>query len=163
MNISSLMNPHVATTGPDEPFERLLRAMRKTPSRLLHVVDQEGRLLGVLSSYDILKVMLPFYLDSNLAKALTVDEEFARRMLAENSHLTAQDIMATDAATLAENAHFLEAEALFKERAVTVLTVLDATGRPVGEVTRKAVLSKLVELCGPPAGTDTPEPAPCSG
>lgn len=128
--------------------------MRNRPSRLLHVVDAAEKLMGVISSYDVLKVMLPFYLDSNLARAVTDDEAFARRLLADNAHLTAADIMEAAPITLSEDSHLLEAEALIKENTVNALAVVDEQGRVVGEITRKAILSKLIELCAP-AGSKT--------
>ena len=149
MTIASIMNPRIATTGPDEGFIDLLKTMRSKPSRLLHVVAKDGKLLGVISNYDLLKVMLPFYMDSNLAKAVAFDEEFARRTLQENKGLTAKDIMVADCVTLTEDAHFLEAEALLKEKGVNALSVVDAAGRAVGEETRKAGLSKLIDLLAP--------------
>lgn len=149
MKISTIMNRQFAKASPGVGFVKVLSAMRAMPSRLLHVVDAEDRLMGVISSYDVLKVMLPFYLDSNLARAVTDDENFARRMLADNVHLTAADIMAVAPLTLLEDSHLLEAEALIKEKTVNALAVLDEQGRVVGEVTRQHVLSKLIELCAP--------------
>lgn len=151
MKISAIMNRQVAKTGPGKSFAEVLSAMRDMPSRLLHVVDADEKLLGVISSYDVLKVMLPFYLDSNLARAVTDDEAFARRLLADNAHLTVAEIMSVDPITLLEDSHLLEAEALIKENTVNALAVLDAQGRVVGEVTRQDILSKLIELCLPQA------------
>lgn len=152
MKISAVMNPRVASTSPDESFANLLRAMRDMPSRILHVVDADGRLLGAVTSYDVLKVMLPFYMDSNLARALDDDEAIARQMLAENAHLTAKDIMTTGLRTLREDSRLLEAEALIRELEVNAMPVVDADGRVVGEVTRKEVLTRLIDLCAPGNG-----------
>jgi len=150
MKISGVMNTRIHRIGPDEPFESVLRSMRCMSGRLLHVTDPQGILLGVISSYDALKVMLPFYLDANLAKAMGDEEPFIRRILEENRALTARDLMVADCATLAEDAHFLEAEALIKEKEVNALPVLDGQGRSVGEVTRKRLLTKLIDLLGVP-------------
>ena len=149
MKIATIMNPRIATTGPDTRFIDLLKTMRGKPSRLMHVVAQDGKLLGVISNYDVLKVMLPFYVDSNLARAVAFDEEFARRTLEDNKGLAAKDLMVEDCVTLTADSHFLEAEALLKEKGVNALSVVDAAGRAVGEVTRKAVLSKLIDLLAP--------------
>jgi CBS-domain-containing membrane protein len=146
MNITAVMNPIFARTSPDANFESLLRSMRSMPSRNLYVVDAQDRLLGVISSYDVLKVTLPFYLDSNLAKALPMEGDFLTRILEENKKLTAKDLMVTDFVSVRENGHFLEADALIKERAINALAVLDAEGRIIGEVTRKRLLITLIEL-----------------
>ena len=150
MKISTIMNPRIHKIGPDEGFESVLRSMRGMPARLLHVVDPQGVLLGVISSYDVLKVMLPFYLDANLARAMGDEESFIRRALEDNRNLTARDLMMADCATLAKDAHFMEAEALFKEREINALPVLDEQGRSVGEVSRKDILTKLIDILGAP-------------
>jgi CBS domain-containing protein len=149
MKIAAIMNRQVATTGPDQPFPALLATMRKMPSRLLHVVDGQNKPLGAISSSDMLKTMLPFYLDSNLARAVHMDEEFAGMILKENEALSAKDIMATDRPTLLEDSHFLEAEILLGQSQADAVAVLDASGRLAGEVTRKAILGKLIELLNP--------------
>ncbi|GFK96137.1 hypothetical protein NNJEOMEG_04017 [Fundidesulfovibrio magnetotacticus] len=150
MKIASIMNTRIHRIAPEESFEQVLRAMRDMPSRLLHVVDSHGKLLGVISSYDVLKAMLPFYVDANLAKALGDEEAFIRRALEENRALTARELMTSGCAALAEDSHFLEAEALFKEREINALPVLDDQGRSVGEVTRKAVLTRFIDILGAP-------------
>jgi CBS-domain-containing membrane protein len=152
MKISDIMNDNVARTSPDERFGELLSIMRDKPSRLLHVVDAKDKLLGVITSYDVLKVMLPFYMDSNLARAMGGDEEIARQMLKENAHLTARDIMVPAPKALRESSGLLEAEALVRELAINALPVVDEAGRVVGEVTRQDMLSRLIALCAPAPG-----------
>jgi CBS-domain-containing membrane protein len=149
MLLRHLMTPRPAAIGPDVPFDRLLDTYRDMESQLLYVVDPEGRLLGVISSYDVLRVMLPFYLDSNLAKALPDDETLIRHACVACRHLTASDIMVKDFAALAPDDPFLTAEALFAERGVNVLPVLDAAGRLVGELSRRTALKHLAARCHP--------------
>jgi predicted transcriptional regulator len=146
MRITTIMNRKFSRIRPDADFKTVLRAMRSMPSRNLYVVDGQDVLLGVISSYDVLNVMLPFYLDANLAKALDIDEEFLARTLEENKQLSAKDLMIADFASMREDGHFLEAEARIKERALNALAVVDEAGRIVGEVTRKRILATLLEL-----------------
>lgn len=146
MRITQIMNRTFSRISPEADFLTLLRAMRSMPSRNLYVVDAQDVLLGVISSFDALALMLPFYIDSNLAKVVSLEEGFISRILEEKKGLKAKDLMVKDFAFLREEGHFLEAEALLKERSLNALAVLDKSGRIVGEITRKRMLAKLIEL-----------------
>jgi len=145
MHVSEMMRANLVTTGPDTTFEKLLRTLARAPSRQIYVVDNGGRMLGLVSTYDLLKVMSPFYMDSNLAKALPDDVSFLQRAFKANAGRTASDIMSRDVATLDPSDHFVEAETLFRERGVYVLPVVDAEGRLLGEVTRKVIIKYLAK------------------
>lgn len=147
MRIRQMMHDNLAVVGPDVPFAALLAAYRDTDSRLVYVAGPDRRLLGVVSSYDLLRAMLPFYLDSNLIKALPDDDAVIKQAFAACQGLSVSDIMTRDFASVGPDDLFLEAEALIAERGVNVLPVLDADGRLVGEITRRAILKYLAGRC----------------
>ena len=148
MRIRNMMHDSLAVIGPDVDFAALLAAYRQMESRLVYVVDTDGKLLGVISSYDILRAMFPFYLDSNLVKALPDDESVIRQAFSGCKGQPAANIMTRDFAAVGPDDLFLEAEALIAERGVNVLPVVDAGGKLVGEVTRRAILKYLAARCG---------------
>lgn len=148
MRIRHMMHANPATVGPDVTFAALLRAYRKMDSRLVYVTDSDRRLLGVVSSYDLLRTMLPFYLDSNLARALPDDASVIRQAFAACKDRPVAEIMTRDFVAVGPDDSFLEAEALIAERGVTVLPVVDAGGRLLGEVSRRAILKYLAGRCG---------------
>ncbi len=152
MRIRNMMHDSLAVVGPDVTFSELLLAYRDTDSRLVYVVDAAGKLLGVVSSYDILRAMLPFYLDSNLVKALPDDEAVIRQAFASCKGQSVTEIMTTDFVAVKPDDLFLEAEALIAERGVNVLPVLNDQGTLVGEVSRRAILKYLAVHCGLDAG-----------
>jgi CBS domain-containing protein len=146
------MQESLAVVGPDVTFTEMLLAYRDTDSRLVYVVDDAGKLLGVVSSYDILRAMFPFYLDSNLVKALPDDESVIRQAFSGCKGQPVAEIMTTDFVSVGPDDLFLEAEALIAERGVNVLPVLDAEGKLVGEVSRRAILKYLAARCGLESG-----------
>ena len=148
MRIRHMMQESLAVVGPDVTFTEMLLAYRDTDSRLVYVVDDAGKLLGVVSSYDILRAMLPFYLDSNLVKALPDDEAVIRQAFASCKGQSVTEIMTTDFVAVKPDDLFLQAEALIAERGVNVLPVLDDQGKLVGEVSRRAILKYLAARCG---------------
>lgn len=149
MLLRDLMTTEPAAIGPQTSFEVLLAIYRDMDSMLLYVVDEDTRLLGVISSYDILRVMLPFYLDSNLTKALADDEAVVRHAFRACRGVPASAIMTREFAAVGPDDSFLTAEAIFAERGVNILPVLDAEGRLLGELARRVALKHLAGLCLP--------------
>ena len=117
-------------------------------SRLVYVVDATRHLLGVISSYDLLRTMLPFYLDSNLAKALPDDDAVILQAFEACQNRTAGEIMTREFVAVHPDDTFLEAEALIAEHGISVLPVLEADGQLVGAVSRRAILNALAAQCG---------------
>lgn len=140
MHVSEMMRTDLVTVAPDTPFEKLLWLQACKPMRQVYVVDGQGRMQGMLTSYDLLSAMAPFYVDSNLARALADDVAVIRRAFEASSGKTARDVMVTEVLSLKPTDTFLEADLLIREKGGNALPVLDGEGRIVGEVTRKAIL-----------------------
>ena len=78
MRLRELMRTNLSRARRDTPFGELVAAHRRRDSRLVYVVDEADRLLGVVSCYDLLRAALPFYVDSGLARALPEDATVVR-------------------------------------------------------------------------------------
>ncbi len=152
MIVDDMLNRDVSTTGPEARFRDLLCRRLDGPSRQLYVTDAAGQLLGVITDYDFLKLMVPSYLDANLAKAVAADEAVFRRRFDDSRDLTAGQVMTADCVVLRLGDTLLEADAIFKERRHTALPVLDPAGRLVGEITRRSIIAYLARLCDDESG-----------
>lgn len=148
MKIREMMNTEPTTVAPGDKLKTLLCIQNARQSRLLHVVDKDKKLLGVISSYDLLKLMIPFYLDANLAKAMSDASFLPRRAYEEHKDKTAADIMPKKFHAMGPDDSFLEAETLIAEKGFNALPVLDGEGRLIGEVGRREALLHVVEQCG---------------
>ncbi|MCE4627970.1 MAG: CBS domain-containing protein [Desulfurococcales archaeon] len=58
IRVGEVMTPNPVTVGPDEPVEEALRLMAKIRARHLPVVDEKGRLVGIVSIRDLELVLL---------------------------------------------------------------------------------------------------------
>jgi CBS domain-containing protein len=144
-----MMRTKLSRLGPDAPFTALVAAHRRRDSRLVYIVDAEDHLLGVVSCYDLLRAALPFYVDSGLARALPEDAAvICDGFDAACRSKTAADVMTRNLHSLAPDDALFAAEALFAENRFNVLPVVDADGRLVGEITRRAILDALADACG---------------
>ena len=149
MRLRELMRTNLSRARRDTPFGELVAAHRRRDSRLVYVVDEADRLLGVVSCYDLLRAALPFYVDSGLARALPEDDTVVRDGFAAACRAkTAGDVMTSRHVTVSPDDTVFAAEAYFAEGRHNVLPVIDATGRVVGEVTRRTILVVLAGSCG---------------
>jgi CBS-domain-containing membrane protein len=133
--------------GPDTEFQTLLCKLAHTPGRLLHVVDEDGKLQGIISSFDLLHKIVPSYLSSDLAGIMDDEDEMVRRAYEKCRDMTARDLMTTDVMTLSANCLLMEAGALFREHGANAFPVVDDGGRVLGELTRKEVLAHMTTHC----------------
>jgi len=140
MLVSDMMRRNLVTIPPDTAFEKLVRLQACMPARQIYVTTPDGMLLGLITCYDVLASMAPFYLDSNLAKALPDGASVFRHAFEANRGKTAKEVMTSEPAVLKMSDTFLEADVLIREQGTNVLPVVDEKGRLVGEVTRKVVL-----------------------
>lgn len=148
MRIRQMMRDTLATVGPDAPFAALVAAHRRRDSRLVYVVDDQTRLLGLVSCYDLLRAALPFFVDANLARALPEDAAVVCAGFAACQDRTAAEIMQREVVSVGPDDTVFSAEALFAEGRFNVLPVVDAAGRVVGELTRRRILDFLARQCG---------------
>lgn len=146
MKVADIMHAVVETVAPDTDFRTLLARQQDKASQLLYVLDQ-GKLVGVISSLDLLKAMAPAWLDANLSRAVGDDQPLTLRSLQENAGRTARELMTPDPVTLSPQDHVLRAETLIRDTGVNVLPVVDAAGRLLGEVTRRDILNAVAKIC----------------
>lgn len=147
MLVASLYNPDVATLSPEETLGRVLCLMPGVRSRLLYITDADSKLLGVVSSFDLLKLMLPDYLDANLARSVAGGDSLIRTSFQEHAATKISAIMTSALVTCAPEDTVVAVNALIREKGVNVLPVVDNQGRLLGEVTRRDILGSVAKLC----------------
>lgn len=151
MKVSDVMRKARVTILPDTDFMTILCTYCSDQIfRVIFVVDEKGKLLGVISDYGFLKQVTPSYLDSNLAEAISDDEHLARMITSGNKHKKGRDLMNPEFGWVHPDDTLLKANALIKERFVNALPVLDAEGRLLGIITRRDILCYLGRTCGCP-------------
>lgn len=130
MLVSELMTTALVTGMPSDLVDETLFEMKLASIRHLPVIDERGRLTGILSDRDVL-----LSLGTNEARTVRVG-----------------DIMSTEVETIAEDALASEALAIMLRQKIGSLPVVDSEGRLVGVITESDFLRLAHEyLCGPDA------------
>lgn len=147
MNVSKLMHTTLTLARPEMTFNNLLCAFTNPGPRQLYVVDEEYHLLGIITSYDIIKMIVPTYLTADLARSLTIEPDFIIKRLEKIGNTPAKEIMITQFATLRLNSQLAEADTLILEKGCNALPVIDERGRLRGELTRADLIAPFASHC----------------
>lgn len=149
MLVSNLMRKHLVLSTPECSFKTLLCKMGRLSPRQIYVVEDDLRLKGIITGYDLLKVVLPEYMDSNLLKSIQEPEidDYLRKCINKVADKKAGEIMITEFVFLKPTDHVMEAESLIVEKGINALPVLDENGRLLGEVNRRDILEYMASIC----------------
>jgi CBS domain-containing protein len=138
--VRDVMTPTVVVGHEDTPFKELVRSMAEHRVSGVPVVSTEGRLVGIVTEADLLRVEAHEQPPRNLLVELFID----RRRLEEIERLAddirARDIMTRDVVTVAPDRPIDEAARRMIHEGVKRLPVVDEKGRILGIVSRRDLL-----------------------
>jgi CBS domain-containing protein/PII-like signaling protein len=140
--VSNIMRDEVVTVSPDTPVEKVTNLLLERGYRSLPIVDQEQRLLGIITSGDLLRKA---GLISRLPLQETLAPEDIQAQWAEMRHksLVAADIMTRQVITVRFDESVRTAVTRMAEHELKRLPVIDDRGRLVGLVSRVDVLRAI--------------------
>jgi CBS domain-containing protein len=135
--VEAVMTSQVITARPTTPFQELVRLLERHHIGALPVVDDSGRLVGIVSEADLLiKEGYPH----GATDASAVDEARYRRRLDKAAGTRAAEVMATPVSTVPLGTLVGDAVRLMLRLDVRRLPVVDARGGLAGIVARSDLL-----------------------
>lgn len=144
MRVLELMHTHVVTVQPEDTLRDAVDKMDLYQVSGLPVVDDDGRLVGVITEHDIIRELLPLPRDSHTVESYQVQwqdlptrAERVRKMLVKHA-------MTTPAVAVDENTDVVEAAALMLQKKVKRLPVT-ANGKLVGIISRIDICQAVLE------------------
>ncbi len=143
MKVREFLRRDLTSVDRDTPLVQVIRLLEQSGHASLPVVDEEGRVVGVISERDIIRALVPGYMDLlRSASFLPSLNQMARR-LEEIAHLPAEQFMAKDVVTCKPEDTDLYVADLMLRRGLKQIPVVDAQGRLIGVVRRIDLLSHL--------------------
>jgi CBS domain-containing protein len=140
MKVTDVMNRDVVVVSPRMPLKDVARVLVNRHFSGVPVVDDDGKVLGVLSEADILaKERGPGSASSIFGRALEL-ETWGQKHEARD----AGDAMTAPAVTISPQRSVAEAASLMLDRGVNRLPVVDADKKLVGIVTRADLVRAFV-------------------
>lgn len=143
MEVDRIMHRDVVKVGPDTPLADLLDPLVDPEVRYIYVVGPGDRLLGVISTLDILRVFLPEFMDANLAKLIAEGDSLIRDRFRAVKGRSASTLMTKDFVAVDPDDTVIAAEAMLVERRYNALPVVDAQGVLHGQISRKSILAYI--------------------
>jgi acetoin utilization protein AcuB len=136
MLVKDRMTSDLITITPATSFPEGFRIMREKRIRHLPVVDERGKLIGIVTQTDLL------HASPSTATTLSV---FEMSYLLANLHV--QEVMSSPVITVSEDAPLEEAARLMVEKKIGCLPVM-CDGDLVGMITETDIFETFVEVLG---------------
>ena len=148
MQAKEIMTSPVFTVAPDTPVAHIARLLREKHISGVPVVDDTGRVVGIVTELDLIKrharvhfpIYLPFLDSLIFLESPRRYQEDVRRVLGA----TARDIMSQPVRTATPETEVEEIATLMVEERNNPIPILDAQGELVGIVSHTDVV-RLVE------------------
>lgn len=141
LKVEDVMTRRVVTAGPDEPLKFLARLMHRSNVSAIPVVDAMGRLQGIVSEADLLRVETEArqsHLEWILRSGSFVEAERAAEQL------TVGEVMTSEVVTVRPEAPVREAARILMQAGVKRLPVVDERGMLAGIVSRHDLLMPMI-------------------
>lgn len=148
MKAKDVMSKKVVTVSPSAGIREVYDIFKKTRYGGIPVVDNDNKILGMITKAEILSVLLPDYFDMLGENIIfiddfgTLDEEF--EALPSFELFIAEDIMRKGAVTVEENASLLKVVAMMRKANVRRILV-EKDGRLKGIITRGDICRAFFE------------------
>jgi CBS-domain-containing membrane protein len=149
MQAKDIMTERVLTVAPDTPVAHVARLLREKHISGAPVVDQQGRVVGIVTEIDLIKrharVHMPIYLPFLDSPIFLEDprryQEDVRRVLGTN----AEEIMTRKVRTASPDTNVEDLATMMVEERANPIPILDAEGALVGIVSHTDIVH-LVEM-----------------
>ena len=137
MIIKDWMTKDVITVDPEASMMRAAKLMKEKNIRRLPVVDDKGKLVGMLSDRDVK--------EASPSKATTLDVHELYYLLSE---IKVKNIMTPSPLTIQETDTVVKCAAIMHDKKISGLPVLNEHGELVGIMTQNEVYRVLLSITG---------------
>lgn len=135
MRVKTWMTKNVIAVSPDESMMKASKLMKDHEIRRLPVVDEQGRLIGIISDRDIK--------EASPSKATTLDVHELYYLLSE---IKVKDIMTKTAIALHVEETVEKAAVVMHDRRVGGLPVVDDANKVVGIITESDIFRVFIDI-----------------
>ena len=143
--VREVMSTPVSTLRPGDKVEQAADVLAAKDVGSLPVVDDEGKLLGILRDDDLIasesRVHVPTFINFlGLGMAFPGEMKHLERELKKIAGATARDVMQTDPPAVTPDATLEDVATIMHDRGVNSVAVVDTDNKVVGIVARADVV-----------------------
>jgi CBS domain-containing protein len=145
--VQDFMTPSPITIAATDSLETVVKVLEENHVRGLPVVNQQGKLIGMISEGDLLvreaPLQPPLYLTFLGSVIYFESPEHFHQHLKKSLGMQVQDVMTANPVTTTPETAIADAAQLMLEKKVNRLPVLDVAGQLVGIITRHDLIRAL--------------------
>lgn len=144
MKIKDIMTKDVLTLSPDISAKEAMDILFKEKISGLPVIDKDGKLVGMFTEKDVIRYLLPVYVEQVGKFVYQEDPKACKTKLAELKNIKVSKLMRKEVIATTEDTHLFEAARIIMVNKARRLPVIDKENRVIGIVARCDVLKALV-------------------
>lgn len=148
MKVKEIMTKEVVSIKPDDNAKDALDILFKMQISGLPVIDTQGRLVGMFTEKDILKQILPSYLEKVGRFVYEENPKSIKNKFQDLANLSASQVMRKDVITIEEDASLCEVARLMLTQKIRRIPVLDKEKRIAGIVAREDIVKAYAREAG---------------
>jgi len=143
VKVRDFLRRDLTSVDRDTPLGQVIRLLEQSGHASLPVVDEEGRVIGVVSERDIIRALLPGYMDLLRSASFLPSLNQMAKKLKEIAHLPVERFMTREVVACKPEDTDLHVADLMLRKGLKQIPVVDEAGRLVGVVRRIDLLSHL--------------------
>jgi len=148
MKVKEIMTKEVVSIKPDDNTKDALDILFKMQISGLPVIDTQGRLVGMFTEKDILKQILPSYLEKVGRFVYEENPKSIKNKFQDLANLSVSQVMRKDVIARDEDASLCEVARLMPTQKIRRIPVLDKEKRVVGIVAREDIVKAYAREAG---------------
>jgi len=145
MKVKDVMSKDIKKISPEATVKETLQELFNMKRTGFLVIDEENKLVGVVTEKDILKNILPSYLKNVGRFIYEENPKGIKNKIVELFKLKVKDIMFKDVVSVNEDTTLCEVAHVMVAQNIRQMPVVDKQGKVVGVIGRHEVVKKLIE------------------
>ena len=143
MWVKNYMHNRICITSKDEKISDAIKKMVEQRTNSLIVVDENQKPIGILSSYTLVREVVPAYLKEDSMVADFSAEGTFDRYAEKIKDKTVEEVMHTDFHILSEDDTMIEAATYSIKASRRILPIVGEDGKMIGAITRTCIKNAL--------------------
>ncbi len=144
MKVKDIMTRDVVSVKETATLKEVSSILAERKISGLPVADDSGRVIGIITEDDLIRVILPTYQDITSEEMFLQNAENIEKKALEASRMKVRDIMSKKPVTIDEDAPVMKAGAIMLARKVKRLPVVK-DGKLVGVISRTNITQRMFE------------------
>ena len=148
MKVKEIMTKDVVSVKPEDNARDAISLLFKMEISGLPVINEQGKLVGMFTEKDVLKQILPSYLEKVGRFIYEENPKSIKNKFQDLGNLSVSQLMRREVITIDEEASLCEAARIILTQKIRRIPVLDKEKKVVGIVAREDIVKSYAKEAG---------------